>query len=151
MNIDRFIRIMEAYGTDEGNWPRDERLAAKQLLQSSDECVAILKSYRSLDALLNDYLPRRPVVSTRQILDSLPRPLVDRIINWLIPGPIENLWRPLMAGSLPLVLGVIIGTSASGEIFSFEASQSAVNWEDEIYLLALDDSAFSTGLDNEQE
>jgi hypothetical protein len=52
-----------------------------------------------------------------------------------------------MAGSLPLVLGVIIGTSTLGELFGLE--DSAENWEDEIYLLALDESAYPVSLDNE--
>ncbi len=147
MKIDRFTRILEAYGTNEDNWPQDERHAARQLLQSSDECSAILKSFSTLDYRLDEYLPRHSVVSSMSILESLPRPVIDRIISWLIPGPGENPWRPLMAGSLPLVLGIIIGASTLGELFGFE--DSADNWEDEIYLLALDDSAYPVNLSNE--
>lgn len=147
MKIDRFTRILEAYGTHEDNWPADERHAARQLLQSSDECSAILESFSALDDRLHGYLPRPPVVSSQDILDSLPRPLIDRIISWLIPDPGENPWRPLMAGSLPLVLGVIIGASTLGDMFEF--NDSATNWEDEIYLLALNDSAYPMSLDNE--
>ena len=147
MKIDRFTRILEAYGTDEDNWPQDERHAARQLLQSSDECSAILDSFSALDDRLDEYLPRPSVVSSQRILENLPRPVIDRIINWLIPDPGVKLWRPLMAGSLPLVLGVIIGASTLGELVGLE--DSAENWEDEIYLLALDDSTYPTSLDDE--
>ena len=147
MKIDRFTQILEAYGTDQDNWPQDERYAARQLLQSSDECSAILESLSTLDDRLDEYLPRHPVVSSQRILESLPRPVIDRIINWLIPDPGVKLWRPLMAGSLPLVLGAIIGVSTLGELFGLENSAEA--WEDEIYLLALDDSAYPVNLSNE--
>lgn len=149
MNINRFTQILEAYGTRQDNWPQDERNAAIRLLQSNDACMAILRSYRPLDDQLNEYLPRPSLVSTQDILDSLPRPMIDRILSWLIPGPGEDLWRPLMAGSLPLILGVIIGASSLGGLLGIEINDSAENWQDEIYLLALDDSAYSTSLDDE--
>jgi hypothetical protein len=147
MKIDRFTRILEAYGTDEDNWPQDERHAARQLLQSSDECSAILESFSALDVRLDEYLPRHSDVSSQRILERLPRPVIDRIINWLIPDPGAKLWRPVMAGSLPLVLGLIIGSSTLGELPGLE--NSAENWEDELYLMALDDSAYPMSLDNE--
>lgn len=149
MNIDRFTQILEAYGTREANWPEDERHDAMRLLQSSDSCSALLQSHQSLDDLLDDYQPRASLLSSRHILRCLPQPLIDRFISWLIPGQGENLWRPLLAGTLPLVVGVIIGTSSLGDLPGSEINESATIWEDEIYLLVLDDSAYPPGSDNE--
>ncbi len=139
MNTERFRQILDAYGTREDNWPVDERRAAKLLLQSDTECYQLLQHYRSVDAYLDEYVPRTPVGLQDRILDNLPGSIIDVIVNWLIPEIKSDFWRPVIAGSLPLVVGVILGTSTLGSLL--DTAEPTGNWEEEIYLLALDATA----------
>ncbi len=139
MNIKRFQQLLEAYGTREENWPREEREAARMLLQSNSECERLFQQYQQLDGYLDEYVTRIPAGLSEKILSGLPMPLVDRIISWLIPDVKSEIWKPAIAGSLPLVVGVILGTSTLGSLL--DAAEPTDNWEEEIYLLALDDTA----------
>ena len=74
-----------------------------------------------------------PNLSTK-ILDNLPRKLwLDRLIDWILPS-IDDLisyaWRPILAGSLPLIVGLIVGNSLS-------TTETLDSWEDEISLVSL--------------
>lgn len=139
MNTERFHQILDAYGTREDNWPPDERQAAQLLLQSDKECYQLLQRYRFVDAYLDEYVPRTPIGIQDKILDSLSVSVIDLIVNWLIPEIKSEFWRPVIAGSLPLVVGVILGTSTLGSLL--DTAEPTGNWEEEIYLLALDDTA----------
>ncbi|MCZ6502868.1 MAG: hypothetical protein O6945_10180 [Gammaproteobacteria bacterium] len=139
MNIKRFQQLLEAYGTREENWPREEREAARMLLQSNSDCERLFQQYQQLDGYLDEYVTRIPAGLGEKILSGLPMPLVDRIISWLIPDVKSEIWKPAIAGSLPLVVGVILGTSTLGSLL--DATEPTDNWEEEIYLLALDDTA----------
>lgn len=138
MNIERFQQILDAYGTREDNWPGEERQAAQLLVQSNAECASLLLRYHSVDDYLDEYLPRKPSALQEKILQDLPGSIIDRIVNWLIPDVRADYWRPIIAGSLPLVVGVMLGTSTLGGLL--DTTGVVDNWEDEIYLLALDDS-----------
>lgn len=138
MNIERFQQILDAYGSREDNWPREERPAAQLLLQSNTECVSLLRRYHSVDDYLDEYVPRVPSALRQKILQRLPGSIIDTIVNWLIPDVRSDFWRPVIAGSLPLVMGVMLGTSTLGDLLDSTAVDD--NWEEEIYLLALDDT-----------
>lgn len=138
MNIERFQQILDAYGSREDNWPREERQAAQLLLQSNTECVSLLRRYHSVDDYLDEYVPRVPSALRQEILQRLPGSIIDTIVNWLIPDVRSDFWRPVIAGSLPLVMGVMLGTSTLGDLLDSTAVDD--NWEEEIYLLALDDT-----------
>ncbi len=92
-----------------------------------------------MDAYLDEYVPRTPVGLQDRILDDVSGSIIDLIVNWLIPEIKSDFWRPVIAGSLPLVMGVILGTSTLGSLL--DTAESTGNWEEEIYLLALDDTA----------
>ncbi len=139
MNIKRFQQLLEAYGTREENWPREEREAARMLLQSNSDCERLFQQYQQLDGYLDEYVTRIAAGLSEKILSGLPMPLVDRIISWLIPDVKSEIWKPAIAGSLPLVVGVILGTSTLGSLL--DTAEPTGNWEEEIYLLALDDTA----------
>lgn len=138
MNIERFQQILDAYGSREDNWPREERQAAQLLLQSNTECVSLLRRCHSVDDYLDEYVPRVPSALRQKILQRLPGSIIDTIVNWLIPDVRSDFWRPVIAGSLPLVMGVMLGTSTLGDLLDSTAVDD--NWEEEIYLLALDDT-----------
>ncbi|MCH7742063.1 MAG: hypothetical protein IIB71_05300 [Proteobacteria bacterium] len=138
MNIERFQQILDAYGARVDNWPREERQAAQLLLQSNTECVSLLRRYHSVDDYLDEYVPRVPSALRQKILQRLPGSIIDTIVNWLIPDVRSDFWRPVIAGSLPLVMGVMLGTSTLGDLLDSTAVDD--NWEEEIYLLALDDT-----------
>ena len=138
MNIERFQQILDAYGSREDNWPREERQAAQLLLQSNTECVSLLRRCHSVDDYLDEYVPRVPSALRQKILQRLPGSIIDTIVNWLIPDVRSDFWRPVIAGSLLLVMGVMLGTSTLGDLLDSTAVDD--NWEEEIYLLALDDT-----------
>ena len=138
MNIERFQQILDAYGSREDNWPREERQAAQLLLQSNTECVSLLRRCPSVDDYLDEYVPRVPSALRQKILQRLPGSIIDTIVNWLIPDVRSDFWRPVIAGSLLLVMGVMLGTSTLGDLLDSTAVDD--NWEEEIYLLALDDT-----------
>ncbi len=138
MNIERFQQILDAYGSREDNWPREERQAAQLLLQSNTECVSLLRRCHSVDDYLDEYVPRVPPALRQKILQRLPGSIIDTIVNWLIPDVRSDFWRPVIAGSLLLVMGVMLGTSTLGDLLDSTAVDD--NWEEEIYLLALDDT-----------
>ncbi len=72
-----------------------------------------------------------------KILGNLPQRLwIDRCLEWLLPSVDELLayfWRPVLAASLPLVAGLLLGSN----LFTVEVTES---WEDEIVLIALDET-----------
>ena len=138
MNIERFQQILDAYGARVDNWPGEERQAAQLLLQSNTECVSLLRRYHSVDDYLDEYVSRVPSALRQKILQRLPGSIIDTIVNWLIPDVRSDFWRPVIAGSLPLVMGVMLGTSTLGDLL--DSTTVDDNWEEEIYLLALDDT-----------
>jgi hypothetical protein len=75
----------------------------------------------------------------------LPVPLIDQIIGWLIPDVSSQIWRPAIAGSLPLILGMIIGASTMGSFLDDTGTEN--NWDEEIYLFALDDTSLMGSVD----
>ncbi|MBQ63132.1 MAG: hypothetical protein CMQ19_13820 [Gammaproteobacteria bacterium] len=146
MNIRRFQQLLDAYGTREKNWPAEEREAARALLNSDAECASLVQQYQSLDEHLDEYVTRMPPGLGQRILSQLPAPLIDRIIGWLIPDVSSQIWQPAIAGSLLLILGMIIGASMMGSFLDDAGSES--NWDEEIYLFALDDTSL-IGLNDE--
>ena len=139
MNLKRFQQLLDAYGTREENWPREEKEAARSLRQSNPQCERLLQRYRPLDDYLDEYVTRIPSGLSNKILSGLPMPLIDRIVNWLIPDVKSEIWKPAIAGSLPLILGMMLGASAIGSLL--DSVESDNNWDEEIYLLALDDTS----------
>ena len=52
MDLDRFTKIVQSYGSVPVRWPEDERELAKQFLANSSEAKAILAIEEPLDDLL---------------------------------------------------------------------------------------------------
>ena len=136
MNRERLVQIIDAYGTHSDRWPEEERNAAIKQLQSDPEAQELLADLNIVDNALDKFgIPEMPHLRDK-ILGNLPRRLwIDRCLEWLLPSVDELLafWRPVLAASLPLVAGLLLGSS----LFTVEVTES---WEDEIVLIALDET-----------
>ena len=144
MNHIRLIEIINAYGTHSGKWPREEREAAMGLLTKDLEAQSLISKVRELDIILDKYRVSAQTNLRTRILNNIPRRFwFDRFIDWVLPstdGFISNSWRPILVGSLPLIVGLIVGNSLS-------TTEVIDSWEDEISLVSL--STANTGGINE--
>ena len=134
MNHIRLIEIINAYGAYSERWPHNEREAAIRLVKTDVKAQSLINSVRELDLILDKYeVLAEPNLSTK-ILNNLPRKIwLDRLIDWILPSiddAISYAWRPILAGSLPLIVGLIIGNSLS-------TMETLDSWEDEITLVSL--------------
>ena len=137
MDHDRLIRIIETYGADERRWPEDERDLALALLARDQDAQRIRNAESLLDRELESSSPPTPLHLRSQILSALPpqQTWLDRVIDWLLPSPAQLhqvFWRPVLAASLPLVIGLMLGGSLTGT--------EPPDWsaDDELYLVQLD-------------
>ena len=134
MNHIRLIEIINAYGAYSERWPNNEREAAIRLVKTDVKAQSLINSVRELDLILDKYeVLAEPNLNTK-ILNNLPRKLwLDRLIDWILPSIddfISYAWRPILAGSLPLIIGLIVGNSLS-------STETLDSWEDEISLVSL--------------
>ena len=51
MNLERFTLIVESYGADSQQWPRNERAEALEFSSTSIDAVSLLDQERELDPL----------------------------------------------------------------------------------------------------
>lgn len=135
MDHTRLIQIIEAYGAHPERWPEEERFAAEQLLGDDLDANRLLSIHKLVDRALDSYVVVHPLHLKSKIMANLPgRALIDRWLEWLIPDFDEirsYFWRPVLAACLPLVTGLLLGSS----LLSVDVVDS---WEDEIVLIALD-------------
>ena len=134
MNHIRLIEIINAYGAHSERWPHNEREAAIRLVKTDVKAQSLINSVRELDLILDEYEVLAESNLSTKILDNLPRKLwLDRLIDWILPSiddVISYAWRPILAGSLPLIVGLIVGNSLS-------TTETLDSWEDEISLVSL--------------
>ena len=136
MNHTRLLQIINAYGTNSERWPEEERLAAVHQLEQDSKAQQAIVSLKSLDTALDSYVTAPAPHLRNKILGNLRKSWVDSCIEWLMPSFDELLayfWRPVLAASLPLITGLLLGSS----LFAVEIADT---WEDEIELIALYDS-----------
>lgn len=136
MNHTRLVQIINAYGTNSDRWPEKERLAALQQLEQNPEAQQAIVNLKSFDAALDSYATAPAPHLRNKILGNLRKSWVDSCIEWLMPSFDELLayfWRPVLAASLPLITGLLLGSS----LFTVEIADT---WEDEVELIALYDS-----------
>lgn len=146
MELERFKSILEAYGTLASNWPGEERSEAESLVATSSEARSLLARYQPLDAALDQFdvspdtsrlrtgiLARVEASQSRQ----QPQGWLDSIVAWLLPEPgnIVDFWRPALVATVPLILGMVLGSQ-----ISFNTTDTSQNWDEEISLVALADT-----------
>lgn len=113
MNPDRLEQLLESYGADERHWPAELRVAMRDALDRYPEARQHLIAARDLDRLLDSYQPGVDDLTSR-ILDAVPRGYLERVLAWLRPQNPAQLWRPVLAGATPFMLGVAIGFGDPG-------------------------------------
>jgi hypothetical protein len=109
MDLERFGRLVDAYGSDETAWPVGERDAAQQLLLAEPRARALQRAAQALDEELALFHVS-PAPPLDRVLAAIPRPgRLERLLSWLVPAAPAQLWRPALAAMLPLALGVALG------------------------------------------
>lgn len=116
MNIERFKQIIDSYGSNESVWPIEERDAAREFLASSPDAQAMLRKAGRLDELLDGYQPQLDHQRRSSLVDSIVAKVqpgsLGKLVEWLTPDSdaiVASIWRPVLAMSTPLVLGIAIG------------------------------------------
>ena len=136
MNPDEFRRLLETYGTVQTNWPVEVREAAREYLASSREASDLAERFAPLDIALDrfDTNPDTARIRAAVMARIGSRNIIDRITGWLLPDltDLHAIWRPALAASLPLILGIILGST-----MSIGSTDTADSWSDEITLVAL--------------
>lgn len=148
MTLEDFKQTIESLGTDPEHWPASTRAMCEALLKSSFAARLAFNEQSELDSLLQKLeAPTFLGLETRVLNQDLPpqqRPLLDSIVDWLIPNQLgAQLWRPAIAACLPLVFGILVGN-----FFSFGVSDPELAleyWDDELALLSFND--FSSDID----
>ncbi len=143
MKLEDFSNVLEVHGTDSANWPTDLRNDLEAFLSNNESARLLLEEYKQLERSLDDMaVPAFPNLEHKvlnQALPPRPQSLFDRLLSWIFPAENfgANLWRPMMAASLPLVFGIVLGNYYSFGINS-EIDEYDY-WDDELAMLALSD------------
>lgn len=140
---ERFATIIEIHGSQPEHWPVEERAEARAFLAQNSHAQTLLAEYRSLDAWLDQYqIPALPALETHvlsQARSVSTGNALDHLMDWLLPHSgrvLAWVWRPAMVACLPLVCGIYLADYYS---FGIEGTQNS--WEEELYLLSLNDYA----------
>ncbi len=143
ISSERFAAIVEAYGTEPGRWPAEERSAAIAYCASHPEAQALIAEFRALDEMLDQFQVADLAVLQRNVLSQVARTsagnISDRLLEWLLPHSerlMAWLWRPALVACLPLVCGILLA-----DYFSFGIEGVQNSREEELYLLSLNDDA----------
>lgn len=101
-----FSDNLDHWGTDLNHWPPAAAQRARVLMASSTEARAQFAAAEKLQALLHA-LPAlaAPVTLKAHIASNAPTDSWDQLSQWLR----ASLWRPVLAGGLPLVVGFMLG------------------------------------------
>ena len=140
MNLERFTLIVESYGADSQQWPRNERAEALEFSSTSIDAVSLLDQERELDkhlALFEFPNSERSVRRVKMGISSALNPSrLEQLLNWVLPDfddLTRTLWRPTLVATMPLLLGVVIGLTLSNNTYELSP-------EEELSLLAFTDT-----------
>ncbi|OGT74876.1 MAG: hypothetical protein A3H44_15280 [Gammaproteobacteria bacterium RIFCSPLOWO2_02_FULL_57_10] len=140
---ERFATIVEVYGSQPEHWPVEERAEASAFLAQNPSAQALVAEYQSLDAWLDQYrVPALPALEAHvlsQARNVSTGNAFDRLMDWLLPHSgrvLAWVWRPAMVACLPLICGIYLA-----DYFSFGIESPQNSWEEELYLLSLNDYA----------
>lgn len=141
----RFAQLLASYGADPDHWPNTERDAALDFLAQDVRARRMINEAMQLDQWLQSAGSQQPVFAgleaklLRRALPPKAHSLTDRLLTWLLPSPdlpLRQMWRPVAAACLPLVIGVLVGfqVELAPEVY-------ATSVEEELYLISLSDYA----------
>jgi hypothetical protein len=113
LSLERFQRLLAAYGARRELWPRPERAPAERLLETSSEARALLSREEDLDAglmALASLSPELdPGLSRKLAQIPLRNPRERRF--W----PFRRVWVPAAAWAAAAMFGVAVGSFTAGE------------------------------------
>jgi hypothetical protein len=141
----RFAQLLASYGADPDHWPGAERDAALAFVAQNGRARHMTNEAVQLDQWLQSSREQQPLfagLETKLLRRALPpkaQSLTDRLLTWLLPSPdlpLRQMWRPVAAACLPLVIGVLVGfqVELAPEVY-------ATSVEEELYLISLSDYA----------
>jgi len=117
MNLQRFSQMLDAYGGDPRRWSENERAAALDFLQHSEQARVLQQQALRLDQLLA-VLPEVSASATleQRIFNSIKSPVSEPLPAWQIRLQAlweqyfsDSGWRVVAACGLPLLVGVAVG------------------------------------------
>ena len=130
MNLERFTLIVESYGADSQQWPRNERAEALEFSSTSIDAVSLLDQERELDqhlALFEFPNSERSVLRIKMgIFSALKLRRLEQLLNWVLPDfddLTRTLWRPTLVATMPLLLGVVIGLTLSNDNYELSPEE----------------------------
>lgn len=146
MNLERFARLVSAYGANSRAWPIEEREDAMRFVRHNAAAEKLRKDEQVLDEHLDFYLTDEFDFEQLKsnIVDAAygaaQTSLFSRLLDWLIPVSSIDLWRPALAATLPLIIGTLLGMNIEAELDPDES------WEDGLEIMAMVQIT-TTGLD----
>lgn len=103
---------------------------------TEDEIDSLLFQHARADALDPALYSRIEATVLTQPLPDHNSSWVEALLNWLNPAP-QARWRPLLAASCPLFLGIVIGNYYHFGVDSDAAPVDFDSWDDELSMLSL--------------
>ncbi|MFN3236960.1 MAG: hypothetical protein ACE37D_07860 [Pseudomonadales bacterium] len=112
MDKTTFAALAASYGCNIDSWPTDHQAAAAVALKANPDWQSLLDQEQRLDAVLDQY----QVASNLSALEAsileqtvYRRGLLQKLLDWLSPE--VTVWRPALAACLPIVVGMMLGSS----------------------------------------
>lgn len=149
MNIQKFRKLLGAYGTNSEVWPSADKETALRFLDVDPEAKSVVAEFRRLDEILNADMVTESSTLKMNILKQIQSSnitgsdstssdtdtdLIARIWNWLAPQSNGALviWRPAMVACIPLLAGIYLGT-----MMDTSNDENLREWEEDIYVMGL--------------
>jgi hypothetical protein len=154
MNIQKFRKLIGAYGTNSEVWPSADKETALRFLDVDPEAKSVVAEFRRLDEILNADMVTESSTLKMNILKQIQSSnitgsdstssdstssdtdtdLIARIWKWLAPQSNGTLviWRPAMVASIPLLAGIYLGT-----MMDTSNDENLREWEEDIYVMGL--------------
>jgi len=111
MEMQAFITLLDATGSNKATWPAELRAEAEQLLAHSAQARMELQAAQALDQLVAA-APEHVAPSGLhvRILSGLPpesSKIFDQLVGWLTAA----FWRPAALALAPLMIGIWLGSA----------------------------------------
>ena len=143
MTAQRFEQIVTAYGSESKRWPTSEREPALHYLAQNPNAQRLVEEYSELNLLLDAVQVPALTQMEQRVIRSLQEAtrdsVLDKVLDWLLPRQQRGMawaWRPALVACLPLVCGIYMAN-----FFSFGIDSVENSWQEELYLISMNDYA----------
>jgi hypothetical protein len=113
LSLERFQRLLAAYGARRELWPRTERAQAERLLEASSEARALLSREEDLDAGLMALASLSPDLDPGLSRKLAEIPLLNPRKPWF--WPFRRVWVPAAAWAVAAMFGLLVGSFTAAE------------------------------------